>query len=239
MQTNRSSILLLIAVILSLCVFIVAAGLWMWNFTVTQRAQQPTDLPASTDAPGPTEQAGATTATQPTSTPSVQGDPGDLPAGVLADMETIQSQVIGIRGLEPAGPFSRAILSREELAERVRTDFFTDYTPEDAAQDARILALLGLLEPDYDLIGLFTELYSEQILGFYDDETQGDGRGGQRRIPQAGKNHLCPRIRPRPAGREFRFPGRAAVQRQILRDRHGTLRAIQALIEGEATLIEL
>ena len=55
-------------------------------------------------------------------------------------------------------------------------------------QDALVLSTLGLLPNGFDLIDFYTELYSEQIAGYYDDEigemfvVQGEGFGGSENV---------------------------------------------------------
>ena len=102
------------------------------------------------------------------STPSQQSIDPDI----LSQMEKIEREVEAIRGFPPASDLVRKTLSSEELRQRVMEDFFVDYTEEEVRQDALILNLFGLIERDYDLYELFVELYSEQIAGFYDDETK-------------------------------------------------------------------
>lgn len=91
---------------------------------------------------------------------------------ILAQMEKIEREVEGIRGLPTANDLVRKTLSQEQLRQHVMEDFFVDYTEEEVRQDALILNLFGLIDRDYDLYELFVELYSEQIAGFYDDETK-------------------------------------------------------------------
>ena len=56
------------------------------------------------------------------------------------------------------------------------------------------LSILGLLPSDFNLLTYYEDLYSEQIAGYYDDETKemyvvsGSGFSGP------GKNDLCTRI---------------------------------------------
>ncbi|HSM26294.1 MAG TPA: hypothetical protein VK856_15625 [Anaerolineaceae bacterium] len=110
---------------------------------------------------------------------------------ILSQMEKIEKEVEVIRGLPTANELDRKTLSQEELRQRVMEDFFVDYTEEEVRQDALILNLFGLIERDYDLYELFVELYSEQIAGFYDDETkemvvvQGEGFAGPERMTYA------------------------------------------------------
>ena len=141
---------------------------------------KPTATPPSTPS-----ELGAPTETPPDTAP------GAISAAVLAQMEEIERQVSALRGLQPTGPVRRALLTPDELRQRVLDDFLADYTEAEAADDVIELALLGLLEPGYDLWNLYLELYSEQVAGFYEDETgqmyvvQGAGFGGPERLTYA------------------------------------------------------
>jgi len=244
MKKRRSNIPLLIGIIISLCICIMATGFWIWNFFGTRFVEGISPAPVETVSTAP---AGQDTTDPPTAraTPTSAADAGpdspaeNLPSDVVQNMDLIQQQVIELRGLNPAGPFSRAILSREELEQRVLNDFFADYTPEEAADDARILAALGLLDPDYDLIGLFTELYSEQVLGFYDDETKemvvvGSSEfGGPEKITYAHEYaHAL-------QDENFDFQNGLQFNDETCEIDTEYCGALQALIEGEATLVEL
>jgi len=94
------------------------------------------------------------------------------PSSVDAQMDQIQQQVTSIRGLSLLTDLQRAMMSEEELKDVVVNEFFVDYTPEDAAKDALELSVLGLLEPGFDLLQFYLDLYSEQIAGYYDSETK-------------------------------------------------------------------
>ena len=123
--------------------------------------------------------------------PSTQENQNNIAGDILAQMEKIEQEVEGLRGLPRANDLDRKTLTPEELRERVMEDFFVDYTEEDVRQDALILNLFGLIDRDYDLYELFVELYSEQIAGFYDDETkemvvvQGEEFAGPERMTYA------------------------------------------------------
>ena len=87
--------------------------------------------------------------------PEVALAPGELPPDVLAQMQEIEGQVIALRGLPASGDFECLIFSPAELQERVINDFFADYSAEEAAEDALVLSIFGLLEADYDLLSLY------------------------------------------------------------------------------------
>jgi hypothetical protein len=80
--------------------------------------------------------------------------------------------VITTRGLSPSQPVERAFLTVAEVKQRVLDDFEEDYSPEEAADDTRVLAAFGLVEPGLDLYNLFVRLYSEGVAGYYDPDTQ-------------------------------------------------------------------
>lgn len=94
------------------------------------------------------------------------------PPTIDAQMDKIQQQVTAIRGLDMNAPLDRAMMSTAELKDVVVNDFFKDYTPEMAKQDADVLSAVGLLEPGFDLLQFYKDLYSEQIAGYYDSTTK-------------------------------------------------------------------
>ncbi len=94
------------------------------------------------------------------------------PPSVDAQMDLIQQEVSGIRGLELSAELNRAMMSSAELQDVVMNEFFIDYTPEMAQEDADVLSALGLLEPDFELLQFYIDLYSEQIAGYYDSTTK-------------------------------------------------------------------
>jgi hypothetical protein len=91
---------------------------------------------------------------------------------VQSSMDRIQEQVIALRRLDSTSKVERALLTPEELRQKVITEFFGDYTDEEQAADLRELALLGLLVPDFDLHQFYVDLYSEQVAGYYDPKTK-------------------------------------------------------------------
>ena len=104
-------------------------------------------------------------------TPGTSSDQ-TIPPEIRDGMEQIETEVILLRGLRPTGPVDRGLLSEAQLREIVLDDWLVDYTQDEARDDARVLALLGLLNADYDLFELYLDLYSENIAGFYDDEIE-------------------------------------------------------------------
>jgi len=169
----------------------------------------------------------------PTSTAQSALDPQ-----ISQSMDLIQSQVVSLRGLDPSQSVPRRLLSDAELRDKVINDFLSEYTPEDASQDARVLALLGLLPADFDLRSLYTELYSEQIAGFYDDEekamyvVQGAGFTGMEKSTYAHEyTHVL-------QDQVYDFNDGLGYTDETCQEDTERCAGIQALIEGDAVLTE-
>jgi hypothetical protein len=161
-----------------------------------------------------------------------------IPSEVREQMDQIQDEVVLLRGLRPTGPVDRGLLSTEELRQHVLDDFLADYTEDEAQDDARLLALLGLLEADYDLFNLYLDLYSENIAGFYDDEIEQmfvvqDSRfGGPERLTYAHEyaHALQDQTYDLGEGLGFNDEDCEADSERCA--------GLQALLEGDATLLE-
>ena len=201
----------------------------------------PTDAP--TTAPPTTAPTAAATANTPGSTPETAPEATDLPTvamdpAIAAQMDQIQSEVVELRGMQPNGEFTRALLTPETLHQKVLDDFLADYSAEEASDDVRVLAALGLLEPGFDLMNFYLELYSEQIAGYYDHETQemyvvqGEGFGGPERMTYAHEyiHALQDQTYDIDEGLDYNDDSCEADSERCA--------AIQALIEGDATLSE-
>lgn len=169
-------------------------------------------------------------------TPAVGGQ--NLPADVTVQMDMIELEVAGLRELPASGHVSRAVLTPDQLRERVVSDFLQDYTPEEAELDVIALAAFGLLEPGLDLISLYEELLTEQIAGFYDDETkemfviQGETFTGVERMTYAHEYvHAL---------QDMTFEIREGLQfdDELCEQDSERCAALQALLEGDASLAE-
>jgi len=161
-----------------------------------------------------------------------------IPPEIREEMEQIETEVVLLRGLQPTGPVERGLLSGAELRQYVLDDFLIDYTQEEARDDALVLALFGLLEADYDLFNLYLDLYSENIAGFYDDEirqmfvVQDSQFGGPERLTYAHEyaHALQDQTYSLEEGLGFSDEACEADSERCA--------ALQALLEGDATLLE-
>lgn len=116
---------------------------------------------------------------------------------ISSQMNEIQQQVMQLRGLQLTADLKRDLMTPEELQDKVINDFFKDYTTEDAQNDEKILDTLGLINSGFDLRQFYLDLYSEQIAGYYDNETKemyviaGENFGGMERMTYAHEfNHV-------------------------------------------------
>lgn len=173
--------------------------------------------------------------TEDTPTPSGPVDPDAL----AAEMNAIEQQVIEMRGLQPTGPVERKFMTVEEVKQRMLDDFNEDTSLEEWADDTRVLVAYGLVPADIDLYNLLLRLYSEGVAGFYDPDTS-----ELVIVSGAGTLNAYEQV-------TFAHETNHALQDQNydLRDGMGfsdegfeadseKARAAQALIEGDATLLE-
>jgi len=162
-----------------------------------------------------------------------------LPEVIAEIVLEIEAQVSQIRGLTLREPVPRVLMSPEKLKEIVVNEFFAEYTDEDARQDVLVLSLLGLLPADFDLKNFYYDLYSEQISGFYDSETEeiyivkGTDFGGSEKLTYAHETtHVL-------QDQTYRFDEGLNYNEDACEVDSERCAAIQALIEGDASLTEI
>lgn len=191
--------------------------------------------PTSTEPPAPPQQP-IVTASPSSEAPS----PGEtLSPDLMKQMDAIEQQVISLRGLQPNAAVERVLLDSEQLRQNVINDFLQDYSPEKASEDVRVLSIFGLIEPGFDLYHFYIELFSEQVAGYYDDETkqmfvvQAAGFQGPERMTYAHEyvHVLQDQVYDLENGLQY---SSAACETDTER-----CAALQALIEGDASLLEL
>ena len=89
----------------------------------------------------------------------------------LADqMATIVNQVNTLRDLASTNDASSKLMSRDEFRVYNEEEWFKDYDEEANNDSLTTLVLLGLVEPDFDLQQMYLDSYGTNVLGFYDDE---------------------------------------------------------------------
>jgi hypothetical protein len=153
-------------------------------------------------------------------------------------MDVIQTQVVSLRGLPPKAPVQRFLLNTDQLRETVLDDFLKDYTPQDALRDEQRLTLLGLLSPGFDLRQLYIDLYTEQVTGYYNEKTkrmyvvQGEGFNGPERLTYSHEyDHVL-------QDQTYDLEHGLNFNHDACQSESERCAAIQALVEGDATLLE-
>jgi hypothetical protein len=184
--------------------------------------------------PSPTVAASVVPATVFATPPAVASATGPAPE----DLHQLQQEVVYLRGLQPNGPLAEAILPSNAIRQRLLYDFLGDYTREQAADEGRLYSLLGLLESDIDLWTLYRDLYSEQFAGYYDPQVEtmyivaGQGWTGVERLTYVHEfTHML-------QDQIYDFEAGLMYSEEACREKRERCRALSALIEGDATLVE-
>jgi len=111
--------------------------------------------------------ASETASPSPTALVSPSASPGATP-DVPAVLAQIEAQVRELRGLPAAEIGAPDLLSQAQLRAELARIFERDYPADERAADDALLRALGLLSDDQEIGALTEQLYSEQVLGFYD-----------------------------------------------------------------------
>ncbi len=175
--------------------------------------------------------------TRPSST-AATATPAQLSPKTRAAMDKIQSQVSQLRGLKPLDQTQRQLISPSDLKAQVESDFMSGYSQTDAEHDSQVYSLLGLLPEGFDLWDFYTQLYTEQVAGYYDDENkvmyvvQGSGFDGPERLTYAHEyTHAL-------QDQHFGLRDNLGYTESACQDDSERCAAIRALVEGDATLLE-
>ena len=260
MNTSTRRILLAIAgVVLLVCLCAFGAGVFGTGYFLTNRSipepiqatvvvvatqppeSKPSRTPQEIQPIDPTSEATmvqntpSEPALEDTSTPIGS----ELSPEIALQMDSIQEQVLALRGLASSGPVDRALLTKEQLRQHVIENFLEEYSEEEAQVDATVLAAFGLLEPGFKLHNFYLDLYSEQIAGYYDDETedmyvvQGEGFLGPERLTYAHEyTHAL-------QDQNYDIENGLGYSESACEGESERCAAIQSLLEGDASSLEL
>jgi hypothetical protein len=218
----NSCLILLLAACICLCAACIAAAAAVGGPSVVRKsAVTPTPFPLDT-LPGEQKQA----------------ETSRLPADIRRQMDLIQQQVIQERGLLPNTAMYRTLISRDELSTKVADEMFADYTRADADQDMNYLLSLGLVDSSFDPIQFYKDFYAEEIAGYYDNTVkemyviQGADFGAQERLTYAHEyTHAL-------QDQNYDIENGLKYGDKECENQNDRCAAIQALLEGDATLSE-
>jgi hypothetical protein len=183
----------------------------------------------------------STTAADTTTTlpePTWEDLPGidTLPAPVQEELLTLVRSTEEIRGLRFQEPPTIVVVTDEELEARVRQQI--EEEAEDFPADEALYKLLGLLESDVNLQTMLTELYGEQVAGYYDGDT------GELVVPMREEGFsvvqratMVHELTHALTDEQLQF--HTPYTAMLDEDRLDQASAYQALIEGDASMSEL
>ena len=174
-----------------------------------------------------------------TSEPPISTDiPTELDPAIAASMDEIEEQVSQLRGLAIKTSVPRQLMTREELNRVVVDEFLQDYTTEDEQKDIAVMHLFGFLPADFELREFYLDMYTEQIAGYYDIKQKemfivsDTGFGGIERLTYAHEYvHAL-------QDAHFDIEGSMGYTDEICAEDSERCIAVQALIEGDASLIQ-
>jgi hypothetical protein len=222
---RRGYVIIVVLVLSSLaCIFISLANRLPTNTSTAPPAG--TQIPTVKVTAGPTSE-------KPTKTPYPTSA---LDSQLTNEINLIQTQVIEERGLQPKHPVPVVLLSPAELRTNVVNDFLATYTEEKTTDDVLELSIIGLLDPGFDLRNLYINLLSEQVAGYYDNETaemfvvQGQGFQGPEHLTYSHEyTHVL-------QDQNYNIRNGLNYNDDACKVDSERCAAVQALIEGDATL---
>jgi hypothetical protein len=191
-------------------------------------------------APTPSTLPAITTIDPETSTISapVTTSPQDATQAALrAQIDELIETTEDLRELDFLEPPMVTIVTDEELAARVRQQIEEELDPDDLARDAAVQVLLGLIGPEVDLLDLYTDLYSEQVAGYYDGELEELVVPAGVELSGIQKMTLVHELVHALTDQHFAFDD--VIEQLDDEDRFDELSALQAVIEGDASFTEL
>jgi hypothetical protein len=240
MESKNTRIVLSIVVIVVIaccCVCLIGGG-GLWLIRATSQAPKMVSTPKALITPRVTAAPRAKTPIPGgEATPDAAITPaGEIDPDIAAEMDQIEQDVTEMRQLTANQPVTRALLSRDQLQQHVTDNFLKDYTPEEARKDTLVLSAFGLLDPNFEMLSFYKELLTEQVAGFYDNETkemyvvQGDGFFGTERATYAHEYvHAL-------QDQTYDLKNGLRYDNEICKKESERCAAVQALVEGDASL---
>ncbi len=165
----------------------------------------------------------------PTSTPQPVGQ-------VSAEMQSLIDATEEVRGLRFLADPVITVVTAEELAARVREDIEEEIDPADIVIDEAFFQLIGILDPEIDLAQAITDLYSEQVAGFYDSDTKVLIVGGDTEMTPLTKMIVVHELIHALTDQHF---GLSTLSDLVDEERYHEATAFQALAEGDATYFQI
>lgn len=163
----------------------------------------------------------------------------DEAVSLAARVEVARQLVERVRGVRFREPVASSLLPERELGAVLGRKLVEDL-PVPFETYAASLASIGLIDPSPDLLSRLTRLYTRQVVGFYDPAERkfyvvpertggGEGEAGDLMEQLLLSHELTHALQDQRLGLDRRLKG--------LRDSTDALLALQAFLEGEATVL--
>jgi hypothetical protein len=151
------------------------------------------------------------------------------------DLDLIQERASRLRGLDVITPIPRALMPRDELRAFYDQSFFEENPVEEIETTQLLLEVLGYVEPGFDIMGSLIDILEQDVLGFYDRKTKtvyvvADGEVWNERNTITFAHEITHALQ----DQHFDIGAGYAARE----DNNDRTMAFQALVEGDATLLQ-
>jgi hypothetical protein len=119
--------------------------------------------PAANATATPADRASATTPAAPVPTVAVSGAETSL-------LSQIEADVASMRGLQPRASVPLRFLDQQALQRYFVDKFNQDYLPSERESDQKLLATLGVINSRDTVVQILLDVLQEQIIGIYDQD---------------------------------------------------------------------
>ena len=85
-------------------------------------------------------------------------------------LRQIESDVAGLRGLQPRASVPLRFLDQQALERYFVDKFNQDYLPDERESDQKLLATLGIINSNETVVQILLDVLEEQIIGIYDED---------------------------------------------------------------------
>lgn len=172
------------------------------------------------------------------SLPEITRTDSNISADIAARMDQIQQQVIQLRGLIPTTRLPRVLLSVEAHTLSVQSGEFGYTTDDQNSGESTYLDALDIVDPAVSLQQIYQQMYTENIAGYYNDITKEmyvvdrNGFGMSDQLTYAHEyTHAL-------QDQNFDFRNKLGYTDFNCTQLPDRCAAVQALVEGDATLTE-
>jgi hypothetical protein len=138
-----------------------------------QLSSTPTTQPRGNPIVTPTPRSVSVVPVAPLPTPAAPAPGIAVTNGDSPVLRQIESDVANLRGLQPKTAVPVQLLDQAALQKLYLDRFNEDYLPGERESDQKLLATLGLIDPNDSVVQILLGVLQEQILGLYnqDDKT--------------------------------------------------------------------